>query len=121
MSTTITLDQLKLLDPELLSAALAAAKVREVTERLAHLPKCGCGKVAAQVATATTTYRCARIRVDEETGYTRVGEFEDFGDVCPGETENDDGAVWLCCDDEACYQAPWRAARYHDVYEALHT
>ena len=120
MSTTITFDQLKLLDPDLLSAALAAAKVREVTERLAHLPKCGCGKVATQVATTTITYRFARIRVDEETGYVRSSEFEDFGDVCPGETDNDDGAVWLCCDDEECYQSAWRVARYLDVYQTLH-
>jgi hypothetical protein len=115
----MTLAELSTLDSDLLAAALDAAKRREVEERLAKHPKCRCGKPAIHIAMAKITYEEADLHVDEETGDVRVGRFTDFGDVCPGETEIDDGDVWVCCKNEDCYAVGWTRLRYLDLHQTI--
>jgi len=113
-----TLEELSTLDPDLLAAALDAAKKREVSNRLANLPKCRCGEPATQVVKPVITYTLAEIRVDEETGFARIGRWreEDWGGGCPAYgDEPDDGVVWVCCDDGACVDADWRSVRYSEL------
>jgi len=112
----MTLAELSTLDSDLLAAALDAAKRREVEARLAKHPKCRCGKPAVHIAMAKITYEEADLHTDEETGEVRVGRFTDFGDVCPGETEIDDGDVWVVCDNADCYEAAWKRLRYLDLH-----
>ena len=113
----MTLEELSALDPDLLAAALEAARKREVKERLDNLPACACGARATQVCRPQVTYAIAPIYTDEERGSAGVGrwEEEDWGGGCPGEEPLDDGIVWVCCAADACVERDWRPLRYGDL------
>jgi hypothetical protein len=112
----LTFAELSALDPQLLAAALEAARKREVNERLANLPTCACGARATQVCMTQVSYVLARIHTDEELGSARTGRWEeDWGGGCPGEGAPDDGVVWVCCDADACVERDWRPLRYGEL------
>lgn len=117
----MTLEELSALDPNLLAAALHSAQKREREQKLKTLPTCRCGALATQVCTMTIIYRHADLHVDVENATARVGSFDDFGDVCPGDPNSapDDGEVWVCCDSDACFQDAWKSMRAYEFSLAV--
>jgi hypothetical protein len=117
----MTLEELSALDPDLLAAALEAAKQREIAKRLDTLPKCRCGSLATQIIMPQVIYRHMTVHHDE-VGYVYtayVGRSSAYGDLCPGEDPPDDGMVWVCCDDAKCLDSAWKSMRYGAVSTAV--
>jgi hypothetical protein len=110
-----TIEELSTLDPNLLAAALEAARKREVNERLANLPKCHCGATATQVVKPVIQYKRADIVVSAD-GSARISRWEDWDASCPSYGEDpDDSTVWVCCEHTGCVDADWRGVNHGDL------
>lgn len=115
---TVPLEVLKAI-VERREAALVALQKAEATERSAHI-KCACGAPATQMAQADLRYTYRRIKRDEN-GYVRTSfmngqsSLADY-DGCPGEEEEFDALVFLCCDKADCETREWRSISSHEFW-----
>jgi hypothetical protein len=103
----MNIESLANLSVEVLEAALAKAREREVEAIAALWPKCACGERITQVCYPETTFIYRRLREYGGRAIINCDSREEDSNCPPGDGFDDTMTMWGCCDREPCLSRAW--------------
>ena len=92
---------------EVLEAALAKAREREVEAAKEKWPKCACGERITQVCYPETTFIYRRLREYGGRAIINCDSREEDSNCPPGDGFDDTLTMWGCCDRDECQSRAW--------------